>query len=376
MGASALEHALTRAGLAELGRRAGAPRSCTRTTGWSRTRRDRVRSVRRARSSRRCTRPRPAGTRAGCPALSQQGDPHASSGGSPSRPDASITCSPAHALGGHPAVRRCRPDKVDVIPNGIDLADWTVARSRRRRGPRALGAATARCVVFTGRLEWEKGVPHPASRRCPRLRRRFPGLRLVVAGEGSQRGAAGRRSPAGCASAAVGRVHRLARRDRAGAAVGRCRRRRGALGLRAVRPRGARGRRARAHRSSWRTPAVSPRSSSTARPASRFPALDAAALADAVTRAAARRRARPTCRAPGARGARPRPRLADPRRAHGRDVRAGRRARSASSSPPRRTPTPCRASRWSSATATSCATPPDPAGSIGRSTRRLLRVRG
>jgi glycogen(starch) synthase len=40
--------------------------------------------------------------------------------------------------------------------------------------------------VTAARLEWEKGV-HTLLEAMPRLRRRFPGLRLVVAGRGSQR---------------------------------------------------------------------------------------------------------------------------------------------------------------------------------------------
>jgi glycogen(starch) synthase len=76
------------------------------------------------------------------------------------------------------------PDKVDVIPNGIDLTRWTsrpadVAAARRRY------AADGPLVLFTGRLEWEKGV-HTLVEAMPRLRRRHPGVRLVVVGRGSQ----------------------------------------------------------------------------------------------------------------------------------------------------------------------------------------------
>jgi len=76
------------------------------------------------------------------------------------------------------------PDKVDVIPNGIDLAEWTttpgdVARAREAH------AGDGPMVLFAGRLEWEKGV-HTLVEAMPRLRRRFPGLRLVVVGKGSQ----------------------------------------------------------------------------------------------------------------------------------------------------------------------------------------------
>lgn len=75
------------------------------------------------------------------------------------------------------------PDKVDVVPNGIDPARWAVSAA-------AVAAARARyagdgpLLVFSGRLEWEKGV-HTLLDAVPRLRRRHPGLRLVLAGQGT-----------------------------------------------------------------------------------------------------------------------------------------------------------------------------------------------
>lgn len=76
------------------------------------------------------------------------------------------------------------PEKVDVVPNGIDLDHWAPS-----------GAAVAECrtrytpdggplLVFAGRLEYEKGV-QTVLRALPRLRRRHPGLRLVIAGVGT-----------------------------------------------------------------------------------------------------------------------------------------------------------------------------------------------
>ena len=76
------------------------------------------------------------------------------------------------------------PDKVDVIPNGIDVGRWAPL-------PRAVKQARARyadkgpLLLFAGRLEYEKGV-QTALRALPRLRRRHPGLRLVIAGVGTQ----------------------------------------------------------------------------------------------------------------------------------------------------------------------------------------------
>ena len=78
------------------------------------------------------------------------------------------------------------PAAVEVIPNGIDRSRWRVppreaAAARRRWQP----DPDAPLVVFTGRLEWEKGA-HTLLAAVPTLRRRFPGLRVVVAGHGAQ----------------------------------------------------------------------------------------------------------------------------------------------------------------------------------------------
>lgn len=77
------------------------------------------------------------------------------------------------------------PDKLAVIPNGIDLKAW-------QRGEAAVAATReqfalrpeAPLILFSGRLEYEKGV-QTAVRALLRLRRRHPGLRLVIAGRGS-----------------------------------------------------------------------------------------------------------------------------------------------------------------------------------------------
>lgn len=71
--------------------------------------------------------------------------------------------------------------KVAVIPNGIDPAQWQVSSSRRARTRRKYGTPL---VVFSGRLEWEKGV-HTLIDAVPRLRRRVPGVHVVIAGKGS-----------------------------------------------------------------------------------------------------------------------------------------------------------------------------------------------
>jgi len=75
------------------------------------------------------------------------------------------------------------PDKVDVVPGGIDLDRWSVP-AERVRAARDRFAGAGPLIVFAGRLEWEKGV-HTLLDAMPRLRRRFPGVRLVIAGQGT-----------------------------------------------------------------------------------------------------------------------------------------------------------------------------------------------
>jgi glycogen(starch) synthase len=75
-------------------------------------------------------------------------------------------------------------EKVDVLPNGIDLSEWTTDPDEVAAARRSFGAEGP-LVLFAGRLEWEKGV-HTLVEAMPRLRRRFPGVRLVVVGKGSQ----------------------------------------------------------------------------------------------------------------------------------------------------------------------------------------------
>ncbi|BCY13818.1 glycosyltransferase family 4 protein [Actinoplanes sp. L3-i22] len=77
-------------------------------------------------------------------------------------------------------------DRTEVVRNGVDALRW-------RARPRAVAAARARyagpdgpLVSFAGRLVYEKGVQHLLE-AAPDLRSRFPGLRLVVAGDGPYR---------------------------------------------------------------------------------------------------------------------------------------------------------------------------------------------
>lgn len=75
--------------------------------------------------------------------------------------------------------------QITVIPNGIDPMLWKASR-RSILDARAQYAGAGPLVVFTGRLEYEKGV-HDLIDAVPRLRRRHPGLRVVVTGDGTQR---------------------------------------------------------------------------------------------------------------------------------------------------------------------------------------------
>ncbi len=68
------------------------------------------------------------------------------------------------------------PDsRVAVVGNGVDLQRWPSGRPVAERDA---------LVVFAGRLEYEKGV-QVLLRTVARLRRRVPGVRVVIAGTGT-----------------------------------------------------------------------------------------------------------------------------------------------------------------------------------------------
>lgn len=75
-------------------------------------------------------------------------------------------------------------DSITVIPNGIDTRRWS--HPNRRTASSAPPAPEGPVLVFCGRLEWEKGV-HTLIDALPRLRRRIPGVRVIIAGDGSRR---------------------------------------------------------------------------------------------------------------------------------------------------------------------------------------------
>jgi glycogen(starch) synthase len=70
-----------------------------------------------------------------------------------------------------------------VIANGIDLTHWTTPNGAAAR-MRARNADAHPLLVYTGRVEWEKGVQTILA-ALPALRDDHPRLRLVVAGRGS-----------------------------------------------------------------------------------------------------------------------------------------------------------------------------------------------
>jgi glycogen(starch) synthase len=75
-----------------------------------------------------------------------------------------------------------RTEDIAVVGNGIDLARWRIAGGTRHAG--GIRHAGGPLLVFAGRLVHEKGVQTLLD-ALPALRRRHPGLRLIVAGTGS-----------------------------------------------------------------------------------------------------------------------------------------------------------------------------------------------
>jgi glycogen(starch) synthase len=98
------------------------------------------------------------------------------------RADALITCSASMRA---EVTHLFEVSSIEVIHNGISPRGWrpspaTVRAARTRHSP-----SDAPVIVYFGRLEWEKGV-HDLLAALPRVRRAFPGTRLVIAGQGRQ----------------------------------------------------------------------------------------------------------------------------------------------------------------------------------------------
>jgi glycogen(starch) synthase len=90
-----------------------------------------------------------------------------------------ITCSTAMR---DEVVRLFDPQRVDIVPNGIDAARWTES-ARAKAAARAAYGGDGPVLAFAGRLVHEKGVQDLLRALRP-LRDSFPGLRLAVAGAG------------------------------------------------------------------------------------------------------------------------------------------------------------------------------------------------
>jgi glycogen(starch) synthase len=96
------------------------------------------------------------------------------------REAARIICCSAHMRGEVHRLFDTPVDLIDVIPNGIDPQAWQVSPQQRRQ---ARERHPGPVIVFTGRLEWEKGL-HTLIDALPGVRRAVPGARLVIAGRG------------------------------------------------------------------------------------------------------------------------------------------------------------------------------------------------
>lgn len=98
------------------------------------------------------------------------------------RADALITCSTAMRA---EVSHLFEVTDMTVIHNGIYPRGWRPSAASVRAARERYSPAGAPVVVYFGRLEWEKGV-HDLLAALPRVRRAFPGTRLVVAGQGRQ----------------------------------------------------------------------------------------------------------------------------------------------------------------------------------------------
>lgn len=98
------------------------------------------------------------------------------------RADALITCSASMRA---EVTHLFEVNEISVIHNGISPRGWRPSTSAVRAARSAYAPEGAPVVMYFGRLEWEKGV-HDLVAALPRVRRAFPGTRLVVAGQGRQ----------------------------------------------------------------------------------------------------------------------------------------------------------------------------------------------
>ncbi len=78
------------------------------------------------------------------------------------------------------------PSRVHVVPAAVDAAWWVAPAADADRARGLWAAHDGPLLVAAGRLEWEKGFS-TVLRALPAIARRHPGVRLVLAGDGSYR---------------------------------------------------------------------------------------------------------------------------------------------------------------------------------------------
>lgn len=98
------------------------------------------------------------------------------------RADALITCSTAMRT---EVSHLFEVTDLTVIHNGIEPRGWRPSSAAVRAARAQHAPAGTPLVLYFGRLEWEKGA-HDLLAALPKVRRAFPGARLVVAGQGRQ----------------------------------------------------------------------------------------------------------------------------------------------------------------------------------------------
>ena len=76
------------------------------------------------------------------------------------------------------------PDKVHLIPNGIDVDHWRIERATGHDGGHDAARDDGPLVVAWGRIQYEKGF-HVLAEAIGLLRSLVPGIHAVVAGRGS-----------------------------------------------------------------------------------------------------------------------------------------------------------------------------------------------
>ncbi|AEA23977.1 glycosyl transferase group 1 [Pseudonocardia dioxanivorans CB1190] len=101
------------------------------------------------------------------------------------RADAVVTCS--RAMRAEVATLfDLDPSEISVVHNGIAPRRWSVPPTAREAARRRWAPGGVPLLASFGRLEYEKGVQDLIA-ALPRVRRAYPGTRLVVAGTGTQR---------------------------------------------------------------------------------------------------------------------------------------------------------------------------------------------